>query len=245
MNVSIVTPTGDRHHSLARQARYIARSVLPQGTKLTWIVVDDGKDPCRLMSLGVDVVCIPQAPMDGCSLVRNLLAGVVESIYHNPDYVLFWEDDDWYAKDWIASQLEPLVNGKEKRVYMSGPARSLYYNVPMRIWREMANNSFSSMYETAVSKEILFPLIEFLKESVRQSKGIDRKMWGRFANRSATFHPKERRSIGLKGMPGRRGIGCGHDPRGSGWAPDPDGKHLIALIGEEDAVEIFKEGGVL
>jgi hypothetical protein len=43
--------------------------------------------------------------------------------------------------------------------------------------------------------------------------------------------------IGIKGLPGRPGIGYGHRPDGRGWTGDPDGVKLSELVGAELARE--------
>lgn len=45
-------------------------------------------------------------------------------------------------------------------------------------------------------------------------------------------------TVGIKGMPGRSGIGTGHRP-GEGFTFDSDGQNLISRIGNEDSQFYF------
>jgi hypothetical protein len=57
---------------------------------------------------------------------------------------------------------------------------------------------------------------------------VDRLFWQRVGPDG--LHEDET-VIGLKGLPGMKGIGIGHRP-GAGWHPDPAGKKLREWIGE-------------
>ena len=51
--------------------------------------------------------------------------------------------------------------------------------------------------------------------------------------KKALFQDK-RYCVGIKGMPGRAGIGIGHRP-GSSYCSDPYWRKLVEFIGQEDA----------
>jgi len=249
MNVVVVTPTGDRPASLARQARYLQRSVLPAGTNPSWIVIDDGVVPYAPPRIdGWRTVYSRPKPMQGISLLRNLVVGLAEAVLCGPDYVLIWEDDDWYSPSRIENQVGALIRGKADKVYLHGPASSIYYHVPQRMWRLMPNPRHASLFETAFSKELIFPMMEYFKDVEGDRISVDRSIWSHFSS-SGKIDPVTvcRDSVGIKGMPGRKGIGCGHRPPTSpknDWVSDPDRMFLTKLVGDADAAEILAEGEV-
>ncbi len=247
MNITIITPTGDRPESLERQAKYIARSRIPTDAgQLVWIVVDDGQDEfipsCPIGWFLLHQRSTPRKPDSVPTLIPNLIAGLAEAYKAQSDYVLFWEDDDWHDSERIAHQVETLASLKSEHVYLHGHPSSIYYNAPHRVWRNMGNVSHASMFETAISHEAVQATAAVFQASTGNGCGLDRKLWKELAH-YARFST-ERHSIGIKGMPGRAGIGCGHRPHEKGWTPDPSGSYLTELVGAGDAEEIMLEGGV-
>jgi hypothetical protein len=60
---------------------------------------------------------------------------------------------------------------------------------------------------------------------------VDLRLWGA-AQGGRVWNPDARQMIGIKGMPGRAGIGIGHRPRGS-WPKDRDLAVLRRWIGDD------------
>ena len=243
MDIAIVTPTGDRPKSLLRQARYLRRSLLPETEirRKMWVIVDDGVAgfPSKDIDLpGWTIVYERPQPVNDSSMLRNLVHGLNTLLWLNPDVILFWEDDDWYAPSRALEHTRKLQAG----IHMHGMAHSLYYHVPSRQWRRMANRT-PSLFETAFSKEILRDVILFTQSATGDGRGFDTSLWRKFDGPCRSQITQPNHAIGIKGMPGRGGIGCGHRPSGSGWTSDITGEWLASQVGEIDAMEIFEEGG--
>lgn len=257
MKIALVTPTGDRPQSLTRQKRYIRRSILPheweghspkETDAATWIVVDDGKEAfCPFSSgsmLGWNLEYIRRSPRNGePTLIPNIITGLQAALKLKPEYILFWEDDDWYSPMRIADQVFALRSlGKEKGKHLHGSAPSVYYHIPLAVWREMRNNKYASLFETAISGKLLEPLLDFLQEMRGDGRGLDMKIWKRFSDYAVASGGRQ--SVGIKGLSGRAGIGVGHTPKDSNWNSDSKHEYLIELVGQEDASELLEEGGV-
>lgn len=255
MKIVVVTPTGDRPRSLTRQAKYLRRSVLPhewegQPTKVTecatWIIVDDGKEAFCPDKSGIipgwNLEYIRRSLRNGePTLILNLFHGLLAAVELKPDYVLFWEDDDWYSPMRIADQVFALRSlGEKKGTLIHGAAPSIYYHVPLGVWREMTNKRYASLFETAISGKLLEPILDFLQGMRGDGRGLDMKIWKRFSDYAVVSG--SRQSVGIKGMPGRAGIGVGHTPKDSNWESDSKHEYLIELVGQEDASELLEEG---
>ncbi len=192
--------------------------------QVRWVVVDDGPvaQPvsfCR-PSWSLEVVRpVPYWTPGQNTQARNLLAGL--AVIKPDARVAVIEDDDWYAPDWlthVASQLE--------RAELVGECRARYYNITLHRGRQLSNTGHASLCSTAVRGRALAGLREACR---RAPKFIDLDLWRQ---------PRSRllfgghRVVGIKGLPGRCGIGMGHrdDFRG---AEDQTGALLREWVGPD------------
>ena len=234
MRIAVVTPTGDRPGSLARQSHYLERSILPPETKPHWIVVDDGKNPYSPPApQGWYTSYFLRKDQSGCSLVMNLMLGLSHALTLSPDYVFIWEDDDWYGPDRIIDQLDYLLRGRP----MHGYFNSLYYHVPLQRFKLMPNKT-ASLFEMAFTGELVEPILDFLSAYDGDGKGLDGKLWRMFSGLKQAPPRKKFTSIGLKGLAGRDGIGCGHRPDRT-YEQDMNYGYLLSLIGQDDLDDIL------
>ena len=238
MKIVAITPTGDRPDSLNRQVRYLQRTFLPPETEPHWIVIDDGTSPyCPDTPDGWDTIYfLRQTKEERASIVANLLLGLAHARTLEPDFVFFWEDDDWYGYNRIYLQLEAMKSG----IKMHGYANSLYYHVPSQKYRIMPNKT-ASLFEMAITRSLLNPVFDFLQQYRGDGLGLDGRLWREFGEQKTAQARQEYRSIGLKGLPGRGGIGCGHKPRGKKWRQDERFQYLTSLIGRKDVEDILGE----
>ena len=229
--VTIITPTGGRPEALELCVRYVARQTW---SPIQWIVVDDG-DPISPVPPDftfedfVRVYPKPAWQPGQNTLARNILAALPE-VKH--DVVFFFEDDDWYAADYIETQMQHL--GEDFSIVGEVPAR--YYHLPTQQYRLLDNWTHASLCQTGIRREV-FPLLEDLCRSQDQTF-LDVRLW-RQCKLSRSIHSSNR-SVGIKGMPGRAGIGVGHRPENiGGWRQDPDLSVLSGWIGED--LELYRE----
>jgi hypothetical protein len=228
--VSIITATGNRPEAFELCAEFIRRQ--DYKGPLQWIVVDDGEIATGIDDLPASILLShvypePKWKPGENTLARNLLAAIPEVCY---DFVVFAEDDDWYARDYVSGQAKYLAEGF--KIVGEVPAR--YYHLPTRqCWRDLHNRSHASLAQTVIHRDLL-PMLAAICEDAAAPQFIDVRLWEAFQGRRA-FHGG-RRSVGMKGLPGRVGIGIGHRPdHGGEWEPDPDLETLADWVGAEDA----------
>jgi glycosyltransferase involved in cell wall biosynthesis len=234
--VTLITPTGNRPEAFAMCQRYVARQTW-RGA-LQWIVVDDGDPETEIESYNEHIEVTRVRPPwrwrpGQCTLAQNLLAAIPHIHY---DHIVFFEDDDWYAADYVERMWKAL-----EMVSITGEATSRYYHVTTRQWRVMENEARASLCQTAIHADML-PALRRACEScnahvdVRLWEGTNREVGTGSLARGAPY------VVGIKGMPGRPGAGIGHHPeRGGDWAGDPDGSMLRSWIGADSDLYLCKK----
>lgn len=232
--LTIITPTGDRPEALALLRRYVARQTY-RG-RLQWIIIDDGRQ------IAADVPPIPPAGastfvytyrrrdepgVPGGSLNRNLINALRHVQF---DRVAIMEDDDWYAPTYLETMAELLDHHP-----LAGESRSRYYNVRDRRYYLPGNTRWASLCQTGFRREIL---AEVDASCRRGTPFIDLELWKRDIRGKHLIH-NHGLAVGIKGMPGRRGIGQGGHRTGRQYTADPDLRQLRGWIGDD--VERYRE----
>lgn len=222
MDLTLLTATGCRPHAWAICERLMAAQDFA-GT-VRWVIVDDGaeRQPIAFEREGWSLEVLRPAPLwqpGQNTQARNLLAGLA-TIDHQERLVVI-EDDDWYARDWLTTVASALQQAE-----LVGECRARYYNVTLRRGRQLANTAHASLCSTAMRGDALQA---FRGVCHRQHKFIDLELWRR--------HPSKHlftggRVVGIKGLPGRGGIGMGHRDDFQGEA-DPDGALLRSWVGPD------------
>ena len=239
MYVTIITATGSRPEAFGLCEQYVSRQTRKPDR---WIVVDDGSPETELSS-GQEV--IRPLPMEGPSLDRNLLAAF-DLLTPADEAIVFLEDDDWYDFRYLEKYV-PLL----ETYPIVGEADAIYYNVQTRRVLNNRNRQHASLCSTLIRYEAIDALRQICQEGNLNAghSFADIKLWrfSKFGGRGfLNFDPvKPPLSVGIKGMPGRFGIGKGHDPlwlEGRGAIFDPDLRILAGLIGPIDA-EKYREFG--
>lgn len=219
--ISLVTATGDRPEAFALLERWIAAQ--DYAGEYEWIVVDDGHTPTRTT---MGQIVLAQPPMGGCSLIRNLSIALAAA---QSNAVVFLEDDDYYAPGYLTAVAQSLATAV---AYGETPAR--YYHVGKRLWRELPSNKHSSLCATAVRGKALVLFRDLLtRVSVPM---IDVWFWAHVREWAYTYElaqTDQPRVVGIKGMPGRPGIGVGHRAGGDRWHRDNDFSRLREWLGHD------------
>lgn len=220
--LTLLTATGARPQAWAICERLMARQ--DYADPVRWLIVDDGPEPqpVTFQREGWLLEVIRPAPhwkpgMNTQS--RNLLAGLAHCC--STDRVVCVEDDDHYAPDWLTH-----VAGELERAELVGESHARYYSVPLRMGRQLNNAGHASLCSTAVRGRAVDALRKACQGAPRF---IDLQLWRRFPNRHLFGG---HRVHGIKGLPGRGGIGMGHSPDFRG-TPDPDGALLREWIGQD------------
>lgn len=188
-----------------------------------WIIVDDGEEaqPITFARERWQLEVVRRAPFwkpGQNTQALNLLAGLARV---NPyDRVAIIEDDDHYSSDWLAT-----INAALDRADLVGESMARYYNAATHTGRQLQNTSHASLCSTGVKGMALEMLRRECKPGVQF---IDVNLWRNFKGAKHLFSGA--RVTGIKGMPGRGGIGMGHKPDFHG-TKDEDGELLREWIG--------------
>lgn len=227
MSLVALTPTGARPWALQQTARYLERQTRRPDL---WIVVDDGPERSGFSYSG-RVMYLRRTPVwqpGQVTLQANLRAGLAG---YDPDAhsaVAIIEDDDWYAPDY----LEWLAGTAEARnLDLFGEGRSAYYNVATRCYSVNDNTHHASLCATLARGKAA---VEALRAAtLGYSPFVDIELWRTYKGPSQVDSGERRRHVGLKGLPGRGGIGAGH--RMVDGPRDDSGAVLRSWIGADAA----------
>ena len=190
-----------------------------------WIIVDDGQEPQTVPEVnGWEINIIRPNPCwrpGQNTLVRNVRVGLTHVINREP--LLFIEDDEHYAPDYLA-RMETELQTHE----LVGQGLCRKYNLATMRAKERLYPSKSSLCATGIRGNAT---AAFRKIATHGYRFPDMVMWrnGGHILRDATY------VTGIKCMPGRPGIDSGHRPD-FGDIFDPNGALLKSWIGE-DAVD--------
>lgn len=257
VEVSLVTPTRDRPEAFELCIEWMSRQTYRQRGPVQWIVVDDGDKAVdqalleRARSWGWTVDYIRRASTtEPCTLQDNLLAAL--NIIRG-DGLLIVEDDEWYAPQYMEEMFWRLESSS-----LVGECNARYYNVRERRWNIAMNTDHVCLCRTGLRH----PLYPLLSECARSSKRdgdvfVDLRLWATpgkpqlppAINRrppspgpSGTPSPypppvksifsNRLLSVGIKGMPGRSGLGSGHRLNSLSQC-DPAWDKLIEWIGSD------------
>lgn len=224
MTVFALTPTGGRPEALRLLARYIDEQTW-RGP-LTWLICDDVDPPSQRptpLRDGITVEIIrPNWRWESASTQARSMAALLDRVPEGAS-VIVAEDDDVYLPEHIETMLAALETAE-----LVGQRVSLYYNVATRRYREMPGSNHASLGATALRGSAL-GLLRRICANGRDY--IDVALWRQFTGPKALL--ETRTAIGIKGLPGRAGIGVGH--RKAFGAPDAGGHVLREWIGDDRA----------
>lgn len=223
MRISVITPTADQPLGMALAEAYMARQTVQPDE---WIVADDGNEHAALTQ-GQIHLKLPRCYEGGRSLASNLLEALPEV---TGDVVLVWEHDDWYSPEHIANCVSQLHT-----YHAAGSHIQRYYNVEHRLFVAMLNRG-SALCNTALTADRL----DHLKAAALQALetgaiGVDRLFWDSLPSREKKIHSINT-VVGIKGLPGRKGLGVGHRPvpgRRRRWQADPNLTQLKLWVGQD------------
>jgi len=236
MNIVLTTATGDRPEAFALCEKWMRRQTFWPKVK-RWLVVDDGKNGPTKTTLGQEYVRRepqPDDPRTTETMNYLAIAALMNEIGTN-EIMFFIEDDDYYRPDY----LERMAQGIEG-VDLVGEIPSRYYNVALRSYMLCDNDKHAGLCQTAIRGVVVPTWIKVL-QNVRNLDNpfSDINLWKAWTGpKRFVESPLRPLCVGIKGMPGRKGIGCGHRP-GPNQRPDPELEILKKWIGSED-LEVYR-----
>ena len=232
--IALITPTGARQDQFNLCAIWMNKQTYKG--KVIWIIVDDclprttngigdnWKDNWTIMKV------YPVPIWQGQNTqARNIAAGIQVLInnYKNKIKAIFIiEDDDYYSPVYLERMMNHFCN-----FHLIGEMRTIYYNVHYRRYITNPNNIHASLFQTAFTIDA----IPSLNESFSY-KFIDCTLWSKITNKYLFY--ENDLAIGIKGMPGRAGIGAGHS-RAMNMLPDPQMAYLRSKI--QDDVNYYEK----
>lgn len=198
--LTLLIATGCRPQAWTISEKLLARQTYDGPVRL--VIVDDGPvaQPVTLQREGWSIEVVRPQPHwepGQNTQARNLAAGL--NWIDDDELVAIWEDDDYYAPGYLADVAKWL-----DRRPLVGECRARYYNVATKRGQQLSNARHASLCSTAMRDEGLRAFRQVLKSA---EKFIDMQLWRACPGRLY----ETRHVVGIKGLPGRGGIGCGHD----------------------------------
>lgn len=227
--MQLLTATGCRPQAWSLCERWMKAQTYRGPVR--WVIVDDGEEPQPITFErdGWELEVIRPQPFwqpGQNTQARNLLAGLAR--IDRAGVLVVIEDDDHYSPEWLS-----IVEKRMKLAELVGEIPSRYFNVATMRGKECGNVHHSSLCSTAMRGAAID---RFAEVCVSSPKFIDLQLW--------KHHPSRRvfggtSVTGIKGMPGRAGIGMGHRPHFG--INDPGARQLRNWVGRADA-EVYLSG---
>lgn len=231
--IALITPTGGR----PKQIRLCAEWMKKQTYKgeVLWVLVDDVapittdfiNDDFKENWKIVRLFPRPRWEEGQNTQKRNLLVGVREvEKYDNVQSVFIIEDDDYYFPYYLEKMVQKLG-----RYSVAGQVKTLYFNIIDGVLKRHKNTHHSSLFQTAfkidqlpVFKNVLLSDIDVF---------IDIHFWNSVGHKRINLFNSTDLSIGIKGLPGRKGIGIGHKVKRNKLEKSQIIQELQSLIGDD------------
>lgn len=232
MLVTLITPTGGRPDAWILCQKYIAAQTYKG--PIQWIIVNDCPDMPLPQSGDIEkakyikqeIYIADKLWREGINTQRTNMDQALK--YVKGDFVFTIEDDDCYMPNYIETMLFFL-----QRFDVVGQANSRYYNIKDRAWKEWRNYTHTSLCETALRRDKL----DLLDRAINSGQlFFDVILWQIIINERHSHLLFDHIGLicGMKGLPGKRGIGGGHFPDKT-FTRDPFFEKLKAWVGPEYA----------
>lgn len=232
-DLTLITPTCDQPTGIKLAERWMAAQTFKGD--IQWIVADDGEQAATL-TMGQTHIRRDREPgtSGAKSLAGNLRAALAKA---EGRYIAIIEHDDCYGPEWLSHVVAALEGGAD----VVGESLARYYHVGQRLWRTFSNGGKSaSLCQTAFTKAMVPVMLKALDDcESRDHIGIDGAFWKlvQTGDCKAIVQPSTH-VVGIKGLPGPKGLGVGHRPEGTAWKTDPDASKLREWLG--DSAEAYE-----
>jgi len=219
--VTLITPTGARPEAFALCERWMQMQTYKRS--LEWLVVDDyDKEPTKL-NYGQKKIAAPKQWTPDINTQRFNMDALMEHI--KGEYIFIIEDDEYYSPDYI-----DVMMGMLGKVDIVGLSNSRYYHVGISGYKNMQNFKHASLCQTAMRRSVL-PLLYRAVHSGHYYFDIELWKMAVESEVKLALLSNSSISIGIKGMPGRYGLGAGHDR--VGYQADKGHKVLKDWVGRD------------
>jgi glycosyltransferase involved in cell wall biosynthesis len=208
--ITAITPTGDRPIAFHLLRRWMSNQTVKPDQ---WIIIDDGKDPMKLENLQPYEQYIRREP-NQTDPKHTLVVNVDHAIpFIKGDKVFFCEDDEYYAPTYI----ERMISHLEKHQVV-GIGCSKYYHLPTGGYEQHGNMQHASLAQTAFDISVL-SMVKHCIGFGMEIQWLDDRIWKEVVRANGKISSyifidqQESLYVGMKGLPGRTGIGIGHKPK--------------------------------
>ncbi len=225
--ISVITPTGDRPLAFGLLRRWMeAQARRPD----QWIIVDDGQEPMRPGDWPDWATYLRREPQPDDPM-HTLSANLARALpWITGEKIVVCEDDEYYAPGYIEEMARRLDQAE-----VVGVCENRYYHLPTGGYCTHSNRTHASLAQTAFRASSF--AAEFADLLRAESEDfLDIRLWRRIegTGRGLLFTDHERPLyVGIKGLPGRPGIGIGHDGTRYVTYDTPDRAELRRLIGAD------------
>lgn len=208
MHITIVTPTGHRPAVIQLLKKYIEAQTYKD--EITWVIVNDGvPDDVPFNEVqGVELISIAATTTwhSGYNTQRLNWMDALKVIPKDTSAIFCMEDDDYYSPEYLETYVKLLDTFS-----LVGEGNNKYYYVPGKCFKEMNNYVHTSLSSLAFRSGMLSTFLEALHSG---EVFFDTVLWDlvRKQRISSLLFTNHNLSIGIKGLPGRPGIGVGHTP---------------------------------
>lgn len=229
--VSVITCTGARPEAFQLCCDYMQRQTYKGN--LQWIVVDDSGDSKeevfeKASKYGAATTAMayvngPVIWQPGLNTQRFNMFTALKSVVG--DKLLIMEDDEWYAPNYIEEMCK-LLNF----VDVAGEGNAKYYHVGVPGHKEMRNAAHASLCQTGLTRNAY----QLLQSAVDSGElYFDIHLWRQVHEKrvSCVVFQDVNLCVGMKGMPGRAGIGVGHKTKD--YLVDPNLVKLKEWLGAD------------
>lgn len=222
MAVTLITPTGGRGEAFSLCEQWI-RNQTYKGD-IQWLVTDDCEHLKKtLFTAGQVQVKAPKEWSPDINTHRYNMDALLEKV--SGDYVFIIEDDEYYAPNYIESMLKLLETS-----VVAGISNDRYYHIKAKGYKVIGNWKHASLCRTALRSTAW----KILYQAVHSGEYyFDIDFWRRCREKEISMNliANSSLSVGIKGMPGRAGLGAGHAI--VGYARDKDLTTLKDWLGND------------
>jgi hypothetical protein len=199
--LTLLTATGCRPKAWSICQRLMERQTY--AGPVHWIIVDDGAEAQLIdfdrQGWAITIVYPRPAWQPGENTqARNLAEGIKHVL--PGDKLVIIEDDDAYAPDYL-TWCDQMLDVAD----LVGESFARYYNTQTKMARALINGEHASLCSTAIKGAAIDAFRAELQPGV---KFIDLNLWRNFKGSKRLL--RGNRVVGIKGLPGRLGIGMGH-----------------------------------
>ncbi len=236
--ITLITPTGSRQEAFTRCEYYMQRQTYKG--PIHWIVIDDS-EPKTVLSIKPDSnikVEYVRGPVAWTPHINTQRPNMHEAMLRvKPDTkgIFVIEDDDYYSPTYLETLIWML-----NRFDVVGEANNKYYGIKSRSYREWKNVNHASLCSTALT----YKAYQTLYDAVNSGElFMDMSFWRKAFERGhkAMLFMGVNNGIGMKQLPGRHGIGAGHDPEGQEFTKDPAFDMLKRWIPIQEDFEWYRQ----